>query len=94
MRINNLHVSGLMVGAPVQVPERDAVRSEPPDRSAIDVGLHTQSLELSRWIALAKEEPEIRADVVERVAGLLVAGGYFTPESAAKTAAAILNAME
>jgi hypothetical protein len=94
MRINNLHVSGLVIGAATQIPERDVGRAEPAEKTAVDAGLHIRSLELSRWIALAQGEPEILADVVERVASLLIAGGYFTPESAAQTAEAILNAME
>lgn len=94
MRINNLHVSGLVIGTAREIPERDPTRPEPADKAVVDASLHTRSPELMRWITLAQNEPEIRGDVVERVAELLVAGGYSTPESAAKTAEAILNAME
>jgi hypothetical protein len=89
MRINNHFLSGLSVRAaggltPPRRPSRDRARGG---------SVHT-SLELSRWLALARGEPETRPELLQRVAARLDSGFYNSAEIAEQTAAAILFAEE
>jgi hypothetical protein len=94
MRINNWHVSTLVVGPSGETYRKELPRPDTADQAGLDFSFHTPSLELTQWISLLSEEPEIRAEVVARVTHLLVSGYYLSPESATQTAEAILAASE
>ncbi len=55
---------------------------------------HVPSPELQQYAALLQQEPEIREDRVQAVAQRLQQGYYSTPQSAQRTAAAILKAVD
>jgi anti-sigma28 factor (negative regulator of flagellin synthesis) len=54
----------------------------------------TPSAEWVRLVALAKQEPEIRADRVSAVLERLQNGDYFSDASAAATADALVNSLD
>src|SRR5207249_337467 len=92
MRIDNYHLTNLFVGltGEAAAPD-DAARREIPDRFASDASLHVPSSQLSEWLSLVNQTPEIRPEVVARAAADLAAGTYLTSLSAEQTAAAILR---
>jgi hypothetical protein len=92
VRINNLHLTSLPSGQVAETPKADFARREAPEPAASESGFHTPSAELTRWVGLAGQEPEIRPQEVDRASILLASGHYLTPESAFQTAAAILRA--
>ena len=94
MRINNLHLTGLLVGQAAEAPKADLPLREAPDRSKLDNSFHTPSAELSQWVSLVARESEIREEVVDRVALRLATDHYLSPECAELTAQAILLAKE
>ena len=94
MRINNVHLNGLVVGQVREPEDRDVIRPEAADAASLETSQHTPSPELTRLVTLAQEEPEVRPEAVERATARLGAGDYLTPESALATAQALLQAQE
>lgn len=95
MRINNLYVGTIVVGTTREIQEREQPRPETADQpTAAEASFHTPSPELMSWQSLASQEPEVRGDVVDRVAALLVSGAFLTPECAQRTAQALLRSRE
>jgi hypothetical protein len=94
MRISNLHVTRWAVDSTGQTQAKEMPKTSGAERAAPDVSFHTPSAEWALWLARAQEEPEIRPELVERVAARLAAGDYLDVESARGTAAAILTARD
>ena len=89
MRIDNLFLSGLTVNPYVSTPRtgKSTSRGRPETPS-----LHTSSSEMTQWLAIVADEPEVRTEVIERIQSLLVSGYYNSAEKAEETALAILTA--
>ncbi len=94
MRINNVHLNGLVIGQVREPEEKDAARTAEADAVSRETSQHTPSPELTRLITLVQDEAEVRPDAVERAAARLDSGEYLTHESAVATAQALLEARE
>ncbi|MBI3407991.1 MAG: flagellar biosynthesis anti-sigma factor FlgM [Planctomycetes bacterium] len=94
MRITNSHLTSILGGTTIEVPAPE----ESPRREAASASLgddaHVPSQELQRWLALVREQPEVRAELVALVTRKLAEGFYETSSSAQQTAEAILNSHE
>ena len=95
MKITN---NGISQSAPTpaqQVPGTPpTARDSQVDGAAQTSDAYTPSVEWLRLVDLVKREPEIREDRVREVTQRLQNGDYFSPESAAQTADAILNSLD
>jgi hypothetical protein len=67
-------------------------RAETQGPSASDASLHVPSPELVDLLSRVKETPQVRQEVLQRVARRLASGYYSTPDAAEKTAEAIQKA--
>jgi hypothetical protein len=94
MRINNVHLNGLVVGQVREPEEKDAIRPEAADSESLASSKHTPSAELTRLVSLAQEEPPVRSAAVAQATARLDAGDYLTHESALATAHALIRAQE
>jgi len=94
MKIDNNGVSQTSV-TPAQ-PTPGAVPTQPASvgSAASESDSYTPSAELARLIGLANQEPAVRDNRVRDVMQRLQSGEYLTPQSAAKTADAILNSLD
>ncbi len=91
MKINNNGVSQASVAPAQPTPATTPAQLASVDSAASESDSYTPSAELARLIGLAKQEPAVREDRVRDVTQRLQSGAYLTPQSAAKTADAILN---
>lgn len=73
-------------------PVRPAVRTPEAASSSLDGAAFALTAQLAQLLATVRTTPEVRADVVEAVAARLEAGELATPEAAAETARAMLDA--
>lgn len=94
MRINNVHLTGLVVSPWAEPQKIDGASREAVQRSTPENSFHTPSSEFVHWLSLAQQEPEVRAQSVARAAQLLVSGYYLSAECAERTAGALLAALE
>ncbi len=94
MRITNLHVSRNVVDSTGQTQKKEMPQATGAGQATPEASFHTPSAEWAQWLARAQQEPEVRHEVVERVAARLASGEYLSAESAEGTAAAILAAQD
>jgi hypothetical protein len=90
MRIDNFFLSGLTV-SPYTATPRPA-KSNRRDVRSPEAPLHTSSSELTQWLSLVGQEPEVRDEVIDRIQVLLASGYYNSAEKAEETALALLQA--
>lgn len=62
--------------------------------AAVPASGYLPSAELRRLLQLVRDDPEVRPERLRQVAEKLAQGHYATPESASRTAEAILDAPE
>ena len=95
MHIDKSYLTNRTVGqpeeatAPADAPRRGAVPVPPPEAS-----LHVPSAELVALVARVVQEPEVRPEVLQRVAQRLASGYYLTRDAAERTAEAFLDSEE
>jgi len=100
MRITNSHLTSILGGITIEVPpSKDSLPSEDsPRREAastpLDADSHIPAQEVQHWLALLREQPEVRTEIVALVAKKLAEGFYATVESAQQTAEAILKSRD
>lgn len=95
MRINNLHLTSVTFGKTGEASAPSEFgRREGPDRPTVESSFHTPSAELARWLEMVQKEPEVRPEVLAKIAKNLDAGIYLNSTSADLTAASLLRASE
>ena len=95
MKITNNGVSQTSLSPTQQTSgAAPAAREAQTDAAAEPNDAYTPSAEWLRLIEQVRQEPEIREDRVREAIQRLQSGEYFSPAAAAKTADAILNAMD
>jgi hypothetical protein len=94
MQINNLYLNSLILGKAGEAAGAEEVERRRKQRATVEVSRHTPSADLIRWLALVQQQPEIRLEVLDRVAQRLAAGLYLTHNSARQTAEAMLVSPE
>jgi hypothetical protein len=96
MRIDNSYLSSLGAGeirANAETAE-SGQKGEAKTDTNVQANLHVPSPELSNLRQLVQVSPDVRPDVVARVAQSLAGGYYGTPDAAERTADAMINAIE
>jgi hypothetical protein len=92
MRIDPSNLSGTPISAAdAGQPASPAAPGAQSTPAVDDRSQHLPSPELQQLTAAVRNLPEVREDVVQRVAGQLAAGQYLTPEAAEQTAQAMLG---
>lgn len=81
---------------PTRTSGTTTAKAAPGDRPASaaavdDAGSFTPTGDLANLLALVRQAPEVRAEVVQAAATKLASGELSTPEAAADTARAFLN---
>jgi hypothetical protein len=96
MHIDNTYLTNRTVGQPEDLsPAADAPRRpDAPVPPLPDVSVHVPSPELLQLLARVRQAPEVREEVLQRVAQKLATGYYHSDEAAEQTAEAILRAGE
>ena len=74
----NIKGSGTTGTSKIQRPARKAMTVS--SASHADSSVRTAPAELAKWIEKARNLPEVRQDLVERVKSEIDAGAYETPE--------------
>ncbi len=96
MHIDNTYLTNRPVAQPEETTgtadasRRTSAPSQPPS----DASSHVRSAELLQLLAQVKQPPEVRPDVLARVAERLASGHYLTRDAAEQTAGAIQGAQE
>ena len=91
MRINNYYLSFPGVTLPVKGQPPEATSTAGVSAPSVEqVSSHTLSPELLHVIGLARQQPEVRPEVVQQVRERMAQGVYATSTSAESTAQAIL----
>jgi hypothetical protein len=95
MYIDNTYLTNRTIGQPepsAPTPDassRLAATGSPPADSS-----HVPSVELQLLVAQVQQAPDVRPDVLARVAQRLASGYYLSRDAAEQTAEAIQNAQE
>jgi len=92
MRIDNQFLTSINVRPSGLLPRPTKVARA--KKASSQASSHTSSSELAQIFALVSQEPEMRADVVNRAEERLEAGFYLSPEGAEQAAQAMLAADE
>lgn len=96
MHIDNTYLTNRTVGQPEQPAATPDATNRPgaaaPPASAAST--HVPSPELLEFLARVKVAPEVRQEVIDRVAQRLATGYYLTRDAAETTAEAVQNAQE
>jgi hypothetical protein len=94
MHIDNTYLTNRTIAQ----PEQPAVTQDAASRAAANgppaASSHVPSPELLDLLARVKQEPEVRPDVLARVAQRLASGYYLSRQAATDTAEAVQNARE
>jgi hypothetical protein len=95
MHIDNTYLTNRTVGQPEQpTPAPDATTRAAANGPPPEVSSHVPSPELLDLLGRVRQEPEVRPDVLARVAQRLSSGYYLSRQAATDTAEAIQNARE
>jgi len=98
MKINEVGISAKAIDPrpEVQTPSAavSAAVSTTNAASSADATAFVLSPEIRRWLNLLRDQPEVRAEAIQRAAEKLAKGHYNRPEIAEQLAEALLNAID